>query len=73
MQIVIQPPEDGYGLDSYVLKKTQDVLRAATIQIEGLAVVTVRGTRRGVLTLRAKADTRRALEALKLAGLRVSQ
>ena len=72
MRIVIQPPEDGYGFDGYELKRAMDVLGAATIQIEGGAIVGVEGTRHGVVTLRAKADTRRALEVLKLAGMRVS-
>ena len=72
MRIVIQAPEDGYGFDGYELQRTLDVLRAATIQTEGGAIVSVEGTRHGVVTLRAKADTRRAVEVLRLAGIRVS-
>jgi hypothetical protein len=73
MRLVIQPPEDGYGFDGYELQRTLDVLRAATIQTEGGAIVSVEGTRHGVVTLRAKADTRKALGALKAAGIRVSE
>lgn len=72
MRIIIQPPEDGYGFDGYELQRTLDLLSAATIQTEGGAIVSVEGARHGVVTLRAKADTQRALEVLKLAGMRVS-
>ena len=72
MRIVIQPSEEGYPVDSYELQRTLDLLREATIQTEGGAIVSMEGARHGVVTLRVKADTRRALDILKHAGIRVA-
>ena len=72
MRIVLRPPADGYGFDRNELQRALDTLRDATIQIEGGAVVGVEGTTIGIVVLRAKADTGRALAALKLAGMHAS-
>ena len=72
MRIVIQPRSDGYGLDGYELQRALDTLRDATIQTEGGALIGVEGSLLGVVILRARADTRRALAVLKTAGMRAS-
>jgi hypothetical protein len=73
MRIVIQPSEEGYPVDGYELQRTLDLLRDATIQTQGGAIVSMEGARHGVVTLRAKADMRRAMDVLKHAGIRVSE
>jgi hypothetical protein len=72
MRIVIQPRSNGYGFDSYELQRALDTLRDATIQTEGGALIGVEGLLLGVVILRAKADTLRALAVLKTAGMRAS-
>jgi len=73
MRIVIQPSEEGYPVDGYELQRTLDLLRDATIQTQGGAIVNMEGARHGIVTLRAKADMRKAMDILKHAGIRVSE
>jgi len=49
MRIVIQPPEDRYGLGRNELQRALDTLHSATIQIVGGAVVRVEPTTIGVV------------------------
>jgi hypothetical protein len=72
MRILIQPSADGYGFDRIELDRALEALRGATVPVEVAAVVGLQGLKHGLVVLRAKADTARALVVLKQAGMRAS-
>jgi hypothetical protein len=72
MRILIQPSTDGYSFDRNELDRALEALRGATVAVEVAAVIGLQGFKHGIVVLRAKADTGRALAVLKQAGMRAS-